>query len=336
MRRTIDWVKGAVEIIDQVALPGEYRTLRLSTVDELIDAIRRLAVRGAPALGGAGALGTALAAFAHDDPAAVRDDAARLANARPTAVNLGWGVARALSRLAEGPDAVLAEALALLDEDERLNREASARATELILQHCERRPLRLLTHCNAGRLATVGWGTALGVVWHLQAAGHLEYVLADETRPLLQGARLTAWELAEAGVPHRVLPDSAAASAMARGMVDCVVVGADRISANGDVANKIGTYGLALAAARHGLPFVVVAPSSTVDPELPSGESIVIEERAPEEITTFSGIPVTPPGTEVFNPAFDVTPADLITAVVTEKGPMVPGNPICRFPDFLR
>ncbi|GHF20972.1 methylthioribose-1-phosphate isomerase [Amycolatopsis deserti] len=324
VRRTIDWVNGAIEIIDQVALPGEYRTLRLTTVDELIDAIRRLAVRGAPALGGAGALGTALAAFAHDDPAAVRADAERLANARPTAVNLSWGVSRALSRLGDGPDAVLAEALALLDEDERLNQEASARAAELILERCPRRPLRLLTHCNAGRLATVGWGTALGVVWHLHAAGHLEHVLADETRPLLQGARLTAWELAEAGVPYRVLPDSAAAAAMARGMVDCVVVGADRIAVNGDVANKIGTYGLALAAARHGLPFVVVAPSSTVDPELESGESIVIEERALEEITTISGIPVAPPGTKVFNPAFDVTPAELITAVVTEKGPLVP------------
>ena len=324
VRRTIDWVNGAVEIIDQVALPGEYRTLRLSSVDDLIDAIRRLAVRGAPALGGAGALGTALAAFAHDDPDAARADAERLAKARPTAVNLSWGVSRALARLGDGPDAVLAEALAVLDEDERLNHEASARAAELILEVCPRRPLRLLTHCNAGRLATVGWGTALGVVWHLQAAGHLEYVLADETRPLLQGARLTAWELAEAGVPYRVLPDSAAAAAMARDMVDCVVVGADRIAANGDVANKIGTYGLALAAARHGLPFVVVAPSSTVDPQLSSGDSIIIEERAPEEITHISGIPVTPPEAMAFNPAFDVTPADLITAVVTEKGPLRP------------
>nr|WP_205413242.1 S-methyl-5-thioribose-1-phosphate isomerase [Amycolatopsis ruanii] len=324
MRRTIDWVNGAIEIIDQVALPGEYRTLRLTTVDELIGAIQRLAVRGAPALGGAGALGTALAAFAHDDAAEVRADAERLAGARPTAVNLSWGVSRALARLGDGPEAVLAEALALLDEDERLNHEASARAAELILEKCPRRPLRLLTHCNAGRLATVGWGTALGVVWHLHAAGHLEYVLADETRPLLQGARLTAWELAEAGVPYRVLPDSAAAAAMARGMVDCVVVGADRIAVNGDVANKIGTYGLALAAARHGLPFVVVAPSSTVDPELRSGDSIVIEERAAEEITTVSGTPVAPPGTKVFNPAFDVTPAELITAVVTEKGPLAP------------
>jgi methylthioribose-1-phosphate isomerase len=207
-----------------------------------------------------------------------------------------------------------------MDEDERANRTASKRAAELLLSRCARRPLRILTHCNAGRLATVGWGTALGVVWHLHAAGQVEYVLADETRPLLQGARLTAWELAEAGVPYRVLPDSAAASAMARGLVDCVVVGADRIAANGDVANKIGTYGLALAAARHELPFVVVAPTSTVDKELAAGDTIVIEERAAEEVTEIAGRRVAPAGAAVFNPAFDVTPAELITAIVTEDG----------------
>ncbi|WAL67004.1 S-methyl-5-thioribose-1-phosphate isomerase [Amycolatopsis cynarae] len=321
MRRTIDWDGGAVVIIDQCALPESCRTLRLTTVDELIGAIRRLAVRGAPALGAAGALGTALSAFRHPgDGEAVRADARRLADARPTAVNLSWGVGRALTRLAEGPEAVLAEAKALMDEDERVNREASRRAAELLLDRCPPRPLRLLTHCNAGRLATVGWGTALGVVWHLHEADRLEYVFADETRPLLQGARLTAWELAEAGVPYRLLPDSAAASAMARGLVDCVVVGADRIAANGDVANKIGTYGLALAAARHGLPFVVVAPMSTVDKELPDGGGIVIEERDPGEVTHVAGQPVAPPGATAYNPAFDVTPAELITAVVTEHG----------------
>jgi methylthioribose-1-phosphate isomerase len=321
MHRTIEWVDGAVVIIDQGALPGAYRTLRLETVDELIDAIQRLAVRGAPALGAAGALGTALSAIRHgEDTEAVRADAERLAKARPTAVNLGWGVHRALARLPEGAESVLTEAKAVLDEDERANRTASELAAELLLDRCARRPLRILTHCNAGRLATVGWGTALGVVWHLHAAGHVEYVLADETRPLLQGARLTAWELAEAGVPYRVLPDSAAASAMARGLVDCVVVGADRIAANGDVANKIGTYGLALAAARHELPFVVVAPMSTVDRELAGGDRIVIEERAAEEVTEMAGRRVAPAGAAVFNPAFDVTPADLITAVVTEVG----------------
>ncbi|WP_435154867.1 S-methyl-5-thioribose-1-phosphate isomerase [Amycolatopsis sacchari] len=320
MRRTIDWVDGAIEILDQCALPQEVRVLRLTTVDELIAAIRRLAVRGAPALGAAGALGTALSALCHKDDDAVRADAKRLADARPTAVNLGWGVRRALNRLPEGPQFVLEEAMAILDEDERVNRKASERAAEFLLRRCARRPLRLLTHCNAGRLATVGWGTALGVVWHLQAGGHLEYVFADETRPLLQGARLTAWELAEAGVPYRLLPDSAAASAIARGLVDAVVVGADRIAANGDVANKVGTYPLALAAARHGIPFVVVAPMSTVDSEIPSGDGIVVEERAAEEVTHVAGRRVAPPDAAVFNPAFDVTPADLVTAIATEDG----------------
>jgi methylthioribose-1-phosphate isomerase len=339
MRRTIDWVDGTIEIIDQVALPGEYRTLRLRTVDELIDAIRRLAVRGAPALGGAGALGVALAAFAGRDAEAkhtteipaeakhaaeVRAEAKRIAEARPTAVNLSWGVTRALAKLDDGPEAVLAEALAVLDEDERVNRAASAHAAEVVLGAARRRPLRLLSHCNAGHLATVGWGTALGVVWHLQERGLVESVLVDETRPLLQGARLTAWELAQAGVPYRIQPDGAAAAAMARGLVDCVLVGADRITANGDVANKIGTYGLAIAAAHHGVPFVVVAPSSTVDESLATGADIVIEERAAGELTDFGGLRVAPEGAAVFNPAFDVTPAALITAVVTEHGVRTP------------
>jgi methylthioribose-1-phosphate isomerase len=189
-----------------------------------------------------------------------------------------------------------------------------------------RRPLRLLTHCNAGRLATDAWGTALGVVWHLHERGLVESVLVDETRPLLQGARPTAWELARAGVPYRVQPDSAAAAAMARGLVDCVLVGTDRITSNGDVANKIGTYGLAIAAAHHRVPFVVVAPSSTVDESLATGADIVIEERAADELTDFGGFRVAPEGADVFNPAFDVTPAALITAVVTEDGVRPPAD----------
>lgn len=321
MRRTIDWADGAIVVIDQTALPGEYRLLELRTVGELVDAVKRLAVRGAPALGAAGALGVALSAHLNSD---VRKDAELIAHARPTAVNLAWGVERALGKLGQGEDAVLAEALTLLDEDELLNETASKHAAEIVLAECPRRPLRLLSHCNAGRLATVGWGSALGVVWHLHERGLVEEVLVDETRPLLQGARLTAWELAQAKVPYRVQPDSAAAAAMARGMVDCVLVGADRIAANGDVANKIGTYGLAIAARHHGVPFVVVAPSSTVDSKLADGTGIAIEERDARELTGYAGVPITPPGAQVFNPAFDVTPFELVTAVVTEHGRFTP------------
>jgi methylthioribose-1-phosphate isomerase len=317
VRRTIDWADGAIVVIDQTALPGEYRLLELRTVGELVDAVKRLAVRGAPALGAAGALGVALSARLNSD---VRRDAELIAHARPTAVNLAWGVERALGKLGQGEDAVLAEALALLDEDELLNKAASKRAAEIVLAECPRRPLRLLSHCNAGRLATVGWGSALGVVWHLHERGLVEEVLVDETRPLLQGARLTAWELAQEKVPYRVQPDGAAAAAMARGMVDCVLVGADRIAANGDVANKIGTYGLAIAARHHEIPFVVVAPSSTVDRKLADGAGIAIEERDARELTGYAGVPITPPGARVFNPAFDVTPFELVTAVVTEHG----------------
>ncbi|MER6667392.1 S-methyl-5-thioribose-1-phosphate isomerase [Amycolatopsis japonica] len=321
MRRTIDWTGDAVTIIDQTVLPAEYRVLELRTVGELVAAIQRLAVRGAPALGAAGALGVVLATRAQGD---VEAEARRVAQARPTAVNLSWGVSRALAKLPEGPEAVLAEALAILDEDERINHEASRLAADVVIEHCGRRPLRLLSHCNAGHLATVAWGSALGVVWHLQARGLVESVLVDETRPLLQGARLTAWELAEAGVPYRIQPDGAAAAAMSRGLVDCVLVGADRIAANGDVANKIGTYGLAIAAKHHGIPFVVVAPSSTVDTAMPDGAGIVIEERDPGEVLAFGGTKVAPEGAEVFNPAFDVTPHELITAVVTERGILKP------------
>lgn len=326
MRRSIDWDHDSIVIVDQCALPHEFRTLRLRTVDELIGAIQRLAVRGAPALGAAGALGVVLAVrAAPDDAVMVRSEATRVAEARPTAVNLSWGVQRTLKRLPEGADAVLREALEVLDEDEQVNRTASRRAADLVRELCPRRPLRLLTHCNAGHLATVGWGTALGVVRHLAEAGDVDRVYADETRPLLQGARLTAWELAEAGIPYRVCPDSAAASAIARGLVDCVVVGADRIARNGDVANKVGTYPLALAAARHRVPFLVVAPESTVDPDLATGDGIVIEERPAEEVTSLAGVSLTPSGASVYNPAFDVTPADLVTAIVTERRTLRPG-----------
>ncbi|MGW2713744.1 S-methyl-5-thioribose-1-phosphate isomerase [Streptomyces sp. NPDC001356] len=330
---SLAWDDGTVRVVDQRALPHEHRWLRLRTVDELIAAIRSLAVRGAPAIGLAGALGVALAAHRHTGPdgradeAAVRADAARIAAARPTAVNLTWAVSRVLGRLADGPGAVLAEAQAMLAEDAAANRAAAVRAADLVTELLPGRRLRILTHCNTGRLATAAGGTALGAILELHARGLVAEVLVDETRPLLQGARLTAWELAEARVPYRLCPDSAAAAAMSRSMVDCVLVGADRVAANGDTANKIGTYGLAVAAAHNAVPFVVVAPHSSWDPALPDGTGIVIEERDAGEVTSVAGVRVAPDGAAVFNPAFDVTPGELITAVVSEHRTLRPAGP---------
>ncbi|MFJ5552723.1 S-methyl-5-thioribose-1-phosphate isomerase [Streptomyces sp. NPDC093225] len=332
---SIRWEDGAILTTDQRALPHEHRPLRLSTVDEVIEAVRSLAVRGAPAIGLVGALGVALSAHAHahrhgdggdgvDEPA-VRADAERLANARPTAVNLAWAVHRVLGHLSEGPRAVLDAALEMISEDVAVNRAMVARAAELVESLTPDRPLRILTHCNTGRFATGAVGTALGTIVELAARGRVLEVLADETRPLLQGSRLTAWELGEAGVPYRLCVDAAAAAAMAQGLVDCVLVGADRIAANGDTANKIGTYGLAVAAARHGIPFVVVAPEATRDPELADGGGIVIEERPPAEVTSLAGRATAPADAGAYNPAFDVTPAELITAVVTEREVFRPG-----------
>ena len=327
------WDGDCVVAVDQRRLPGERHLLRLGTVDQVIEAITSLAVRGAPAIGLVGAFGVALSAR-RDGPGigpgvdedAVRADARRLVAARPTAVNLSWAVERVLGRLAEGRDAVLAEAQAMLDEDVAVNLAAVTRAARLVRELCPDRPLRVLTHCNTGRLATAAVGTALGAILRLHAEGAVEEVLAAETRPLLQGARLTAWELAEAGVPHRVCTDSAGPAAMARGLVDCVLVGADRIAANGDVANKIGTYALAVAAARHSIPFLVVAPESSWDRTLADGSGIVIEERDPAEVTCFAGTTIVPPGTGAYNPAFDVTPAELVTAVITERRTVRPGS----------
>ncbi|HEX3995485.1 MAG TPA: S-methyl-5-thioribose-1-phosphate isomerase, partial [Acetobacteraceae bacterium] len=240
--------------------------------------------------------------------------------ARPTAVNLEWAVRRVLSKVPEGYAAALDEAMAILAQDALVNRAAAENAADFVLQVCPRRPLRVLTHCNTGRLATGAFGTALGTIQVLADRGAIGNVLVGETRPLLQGARLTSWELGEAGIPHTLAVDSAAAWAMRRDQVDCVLVGADRIVANGDVANKIGTYALALAARRHRIPFIVVAPESTRDLALASGRDIAVEQRDADEVRAFMGSPVAPAGTPVFNPAFDITEADLITAVVTEKG----------------
>ena len=300
--RCIDWDAGAVRLIDQTLLPGRTEWLRLETVPDLVAAIRRLAVRGAPALGGAGGLGVALAAYRGEDLAAAAD---LLRAARPTATNLAWGVDRVLAAAGALP-----EALAILDEEAANCRAISERGADLLTGRLGTRPLRLLTHCNTGWLACVEWGTALGIVRTLYDRGQVEMVYADETRPLLQGARLTAWELAQAGIPHRVIVDSAAASVIAREQVDAVLVGADRIAANGDTANKVGTFPLALAAARAGIPFLVAAPESTVDNATAVGGAIPIERRDPTEVTEYA---------PADNPAFDVTPYDLITAIVTEQ-----------------
>jgi S-methyl-5-thioribose-1-phosphate isomerase len=324
--RTIDWADDAVQIIDQTALPGRLRVLTLATVDELVDAIRRLAIRGAPALGAAGALGVALAAVGSDgDRDRVRAAAELLRGARPTAVNLGWGVDRALRVLDLGADAVLAEALAVLDEDGDTNRRIGQQGAAMLAEMGLDR-VSALTHCNAGSLACVEWGTALGVLRQLHAEGRLVRAIATETRPLLQGARLTAWELSTLGVPYELIVDSAAASVLARHVVDVVVVGADRVAANGDVANKIGTLPIALAAAYAGTPFVVAAPESTIDPASPDGAAIDIEHRSPDEVTSWQGRPLAPPGTSALNPAFDVTPGHLITAIVTEKRVIRPAD----------
>ena len=318
--RTIDWVDGAIEIIDQTALPGRTRVLRLGTVEELITAIRTLAVRGAPALGVAGAFGVVLAAREHaGDPDALTSAVHRIENARPTAVNLARGARRAAARLAGGPDAALAEACAVRDEEIAASAAMAARGADLIVELCGDRP-RMLTHCNTGALAAVVGGTALGVVTELHRRGALAGVIASETRPLLQGARLTAWELAAAGIDFRVAVDGAGAFLMARGEVDAVILGADRICANGDVINKVGSYAHALGAQRAGLPFVVVAPESTVDLDTPDGASVDIEDRGADEVSA---------GWPAANPAFDVTPHDLVTAIVTDRRVIRPtGAPI--------
>jgi methylthioribose-1-phosphate isomerase len=292
---------GALLVLDQRALPAEERWIRCETVDQVADCIRTLAVRGAPAIGIAAAYALALA----DDREAAAD---LLRSTRPTAVNLAWALERC--REAEDP---LEEARRLHREQHEADRTLAELGAELFGDGT-----RALTHCNTGALATGGIGTACGVLRVAWEQGRLAEVWVDETRPLLQGARLTAWELRRAGIPHRVVADSAAGSLMAQGRVDRVIVGADRIAANGDVANKVGTYPLAVLADRHAVPFYVAAPLSTIDPATPDGDSIPIEERDPAEVVAAG---------DAFNPAFDVTPAGLVTAIVTEAGVLKPPYP---------
>lgn len=331
--RSVDWRDGRVVIIDQTSLPNELRTIDLTTVDELVDAIRRLAVRGAPALGAAGALGVALACrqaerdgWSEGARAAAID---RLRSARPTAVNLAWGVDRAVARLDEGCEAVEREARVIMDEDAAANRAIGERGADLLVTLLGEVPadgLRLQTHCNTGALATVEWGTALGIVRTLHERDQVHRVYVDETRPLLQGSRLTAWELDQLGIDYRVVVDGAGPSVIARGLVDAVVVGADRITGNGDVINKVGTYPLALAASRAGIPFIVAAPESTIDSETPSGDVVEIENRGDDEVVGYGGVRQAPPGAAALNLVFDVTPADLVTAIVTERRVVLPAQ----------
>lgn len=311
--RSVRWQDGTLVLLDQRRLPDEVVHVTCRRTDDVTAAIRAMVVRGAPAIGIAAAYGAAMAA-AEREPAAVLD---RLANARPTAVNLRWVLARMrpLVEAGAGADRLLDEAQAIHEEDVAANR----RMGELGAPYVQP-GTAVLTHCNTGSLATGGYGTALGVIRSAWAAGRLTRVYAGETRPWLQGARLTAWELLQDGVPVDLLADGAAAALLRTGTVSCVIVGADRVTANGDVANKIGTYALALAARAHGVRFLVAAPLSTMDFDTPSGGDIPIEHRAAEEVLGFAGHRMAPEGAGAWNPVFDITPAALVDVLVTERG----------------
>jgi methylthioribose-1-phosphate isomerase len=339
LRSAVAWRDGRLEVVDQTLLPERLVILELTTVAEVVDALRRLAVRGAPAIGVAGAFGVVLG-LAEAGPvepgpaglAAARASLERAANsleaARPTAVNLGWAVRRVVAAAAAAGGAAelrrlaLAEALRVLEEDRVACRRIGEAGRAELASH-----RRLLTHCNTGRLATAGLGTALAVVYAKAEAGQPVQVLASETRPLLQGARLTAWELVNAGIPVTVVADTAAGAAMAGGLVDAVLVGCDRVAGNGDAANKIGTYTLAVVARANRIPFYVVGPLSSFDPEAADGGQIVIEQRPAAEVSTVAGTRVAPEAAAVWNPAFDVTPAALITAFITDAGVLRPPYP---------
>jgi methylthioribose-1-phosphate isomerase len=340
---TLRWRDGTLEMIDQRLLPlrFEYRVCR--TASEVADAIRTMVVRGAPAIGVAAGYGVALDVIHAASGARASQVAAferafdELSASRPTAVNLAWALNRQrqlLLRLREREDtdlgaALLREAHAILREDVEANQAMGRHGATLIADGA-----RILTHCNAGALATAGHGTALGVIRSAVAAGKRISVFADETRPLLQGARLTAWELSQNRIPVTLIADSAAAFLMSRGEIDLIMVGADRVAANGDTANKIGTYPLAVLAQRHAIPFYVACPLSTIDPDLAHGGLIPIEERAAEEVIGFGSMRWAPADVAVRNPAFDVTPAALITALITERG-VVPRPDPAAISDLL-
>jgi methylthioribose-1-phosphate isomerase len=326
---SLRWRDGALEMIDQRLLPMRFEYRRYDSAEGVTEGIRSMVVRGAPAIGCAAAYGVALAALQLASRAGAGfldglEDAFQLLSAsRPTAVNLSWALARqrrvtaalGAAEPAAIANALLAEAHAIRDEDIAANRAMGALGAPLVPDGA-----RILTHCNAGALATAGHGTALGVIRSAAEGGKRLSVLVDETRPFLQGARLTCWELMQDRIPVTLIADGASASLMSRGEVDLVIVGADRVAANGDIANKIGTYPLAAMAQRHGIAFYVACPLSTVDLSLDHGGLIPIEERGPEEVTGFAGVRWAPEGVGVRNPAFDVTPAQLVTALITERG----------------
>jgi methylthioribose-1-phosphate isomerase len=327
---TVKWEDDAVVMIDQRRLPDEQVFLRCRDHRDVAEAIRSMAIRGAPAIGVAAALGLALGvrSSAAEGEALRREFdgmCADLAATRPTAVNLFWAIERMRRCFAGSPggpplrDDLLREALAIQEEDVEGCRRMGDLGAALLPDQA-----RVLTHCNAGALATAGYGTALGVIRSAARLGKIVQVFADETRPYLQGARLTAWELMEDGIPTTLIADNMAGFMMAQGEVNAVVVGADRIARNGDVANKIGTYSVAILAREHGIPFYVIAPVSTIDLDTPDGSAIPIEERSPDEVTHHGGRRLAPLGVSVRNPAFDVTPARYVTAIVCERGVVLP------------
>jgi methylthioribose-1-phosphate isomerase len=325
--KAIEWEAGKLRLLDQTALPGETRFLELEAYLQVIDAIRGMKVRGAPAIGVAAAYAMAMAAREADstDKAAfleaLREAGHRIGQARPTAVNITWGVERML-RLAKGisdvqmaPSLLLEEAHRIQREDEETNRRIGAEGKGLIPNGGS-----VLTHCNTGALATAGYGTALGVIRASWEEGNRFQVFATETRPFLQGARLTAWELVQLGIPATLVVDSSVGLLMRQGEVACAIVGADRIAANGDVANKIGTYQVAVLAKENNVPFYVAAPTSTIDLHLPSGDQIPIEERHPDEVANMGGVRTAAAGIGIRNPAFDVTPHEYVAGIITELG----------------
>ena len=322
--RPVVWAEKEIVLLDQTSLPLDETNIICSDVDTLVDSIERLVVRGAPALGVVGAYGVALAmvqgASEGWSDEKIHSEILRIRNARPTAVNLAWGVDRVIESVDQGLETILTLAHKIAAEDEQANRDLSKHGADWIMAKTGKSKLRVLTHCNTGSLATSTWGTALGIIRELNSRGAIEIVYADETRPLLQGARLTAWELHKDGMNYLVQADGAAASTIMRGLVDFAVIGADRIAKNGDTANKIGSLGVALACKEAGIPFMVAAPSSTVDLSYENGDAIEIELRSPEEVTNLHGVQIAPELDKGFNPAFDVTPGRFISAVVTEHG----------------